>query len=99
MDASEVTYAVHQVLLQIQQRQSLGCPSLIGSTRPLRELDKFDSPISIAATGMIGRRLGIQIPSEMNLFGDSKEAYSIDKTVGIISRLMEKQAATDKVDS
>ena len=88
MDQSTATKVVHDVLKQIQK---LDCPPLDDEVRPLRDLKKFDSPVSFAATGMIGRRLNMKIPPKTNLFGDKDGKYTIAKTVSILCKLADEQ--------
>lgn len=91
MNQANVTNVIHDVLKQIQAGQKLDCPPLNDAIRPLRDLAKFDSPVSIAATGMIGRRLKVTIPTKMNLFGDKNGKYTIAKSVSILCKLADEQ--------
>ena len=87
MNSHLANQVVCDVLHQIQSGQGLPCPPLKKTTRPIKDLEKFDSPMSIAATGMIGRRLGIKIPPQTNLFGDKGGFHPIQKTVGILCEI------------
>lgn len=90
MEPSNATKAVQDILRQIQSGQKLDCPPLDDAIRPIRDLEKFDSPMSIAATGMIGRKLGITIPPKTNIFGDNKGLFTIGKTVSLLCKLAEE---------
>lgn len=90
MDPATATKIVQDVLHEIQTGQDLDCPPLNDEIVPIRDLKKFDSPVSLAATGMIERRLGIQISPEINIFGDGKGLYSIGKTVATLCKLAEE---------
>lgn len=91
MNPAEATKAVHQVLLQIQSGQNLDCPSLNDLIRPLHDLRKFDSPMSLLATGMVGRKLGLVIPAKTNIFGDKKGLYTIGEAVALLCNFAEAQ--------
>jgi len=91
MDKTTATKAVTEVLTQIQTGQKLECPPLNGEIKPLRDLVRFDSPMSIAATGMIARKLKITIPPKTNVFGDKTGKFTIDKISGILCHLADEQ--------
>jgi hypothetical protein len=92
MDAGSATEAVHEVLTRIQNSQKLKCPELLDSLQPIKDLDSFDSPMSLLATGMIGRKLGLKIPPKTNIFGDKSGLFTIKKTVELLCKLSEEQA-------
>jgi len=87
MDAASVTDAIHQVLKQIQSNSGLDCPQLSDTIKPLKDLKKFDSPTSLAATGMIARRLNLKIEPKTNIFGDKDGLYTIGDTVAVILKI------------
>ena len=91
MDPATAKKVVHEVLKQIQAGQKLDCPPLNDTTRPIRDLARFDSPMSLAATGMVARELGITIPPKTNIFGDKSGKYTISKTVGLLCKLSDEQ--------
>lgn len=96
MDSAHARKIVHQVLTQIQSSQELECPSLDDSIRPIRDLKKFDSPMSLAATGMVGRKLGLKIDPKMNVFGDENGLHTIGKTVALLCKLAEAQESKEQ---
>ena len=89
MDPKKTLTAVCEILATIQKRQGLPCPELNGDIKPLKDLERFDSPMSLAATGKIGRRLGIEIAPGTNLFGDASSKYTIGKTVALLCKIAE----------
>lgn len=91
MDPATAKNVVHDVLKQIQAGQKLDCPPLNDTTRPICDLARFDSPMSLAATGMVGTKLGIAIPPETNIFGDKNGKFTIGKTVGLLCKLSDEQ--------
>jgi hypothetical protein len=91
MDATIATDAVRQVLQQIQASQQLACPVIVDAIRPIRDLKNFDSPMSIAATGMVGRKLGLKIDPKTNIFGNKKGLHTIEETVALLCKLADEQ--------
>lgn len=87
MDSSSVTEVIYQVLKQIQTNSGLICPPLNNAIKPLKDLKKFDSPTSLAATGMIARKLNLKIEPKVNLFGDNKGTYTIAQSVAMILKI------------
>lgn len=97
MDADAVTTAVHQVLARIQGAQKLNCPELSDNLKPLKDLERFDSPMSLAATGMIGRKLGLTIPPKTNVFGNKSGLFTLKQTVAFLCKLAEEQKKKETV--
>jgi hypothetical protein len=87
MDAVQATEVIHQVLKQIQSGSGLECPVLDNSIKPIKDLKKFDSPTSLAATGMVARRLGLKIEPKINIFGDKSGLYTIGQSVALICKI------------
>lgn len=91
MDADTATKAVHEILARIQSGQKLKCPELVDTLKPIKDLESFDSPMSLLATGMIGRKLGLKIPPKTNVFGDKSGLFTIKKTVEMLCKLGDQQ--------
>ena len=91
MDAALVTKAVHEVLARIQNSQKLKCPEFVDTLKPIQDLEKFDSPMSLLATGMIGRKLGLKIKPKTNVFGDKNGLFTLKKTVDVLCMLADEQ--------
>ena len=91
MDSGVAMKAIQEVLTRIQSSQKLTCPELVDSLKPIRDLEKFDSPMSLLATGMIGRKLGLKIQPKTNVFGDNGGLFTIKKTVELICKLSDEQ--------
>lgn len=99
MDPKDVQATVCEVLEEIQTSLGGECPPLDEKTVPLKALSELDSPISFGATGMIGKRLGIEIPPKLNLFGNDSGKHSIGKTVGILCKLLAEKTDDESVAS
>jgi hypothetical protein len=91
MDANLVKKAVQEVLTRIQSGQKLKCPELVDTLKPIKDLEKFDSPMSLLATGMIGRKLDLKIQPKTNVFGDKSGLFTIKKTVELLCKLADEQ--------
>lgn len=94
MDAAAVQATLVEVLQTIQAASGLECPPLVGTTKPVEALPKFDSKIWPVAIGMLGAKLGITIASDVNIFRREKSsvALTIDEAVAMVVSLVEVQA-------
>jgi hypothetical protein len=90
MDLDELKRKLIEVLEEIQSSSALACPLITGATKPIDELDKFDSKIWPVASGMLAASLGVPIPNNVNLFRAKagKTALSVDQSVLLISKLL-----------
>lgn len=91
MDANAVRVALAEVLQNIQKSSGLECPPILGRTKPIEELPKFDSKIWPVAIGMLGVKLGIPIANDVNIFRRDKTtiALTVDEAVAIVVALAE----------
>jgi len=72
MTVDEAKNAVIAVLQGIQARSGLPCPMLDGLSIPPKLLKKFDSTVWPAATTLVARKLGVNIPNNIHIFGGEK---------------------------
>ena len=93
MDAHAVRAALVEVLQNIQTASGLECPAIIGTTKPIEDLPKFDSKIWPVAIGILGVKLGITIANDLNIFRREKTtiALTVDEAVAIVVALAETQ--------
>src|SRR4051812_47297667 len=91
MDPDVVKKVVEDVLTRIQNGQKLKCPKFVETLKPLKDLEKFDSPMSLAATGMIARKLDVKIKPKTNVFGDDTGLFTIKKTIDVLCKLASEQ--------
>lgn len=93
MKAAQIQQELIEVLQSIQSASGLDCPPLTGGTKPIEALPKFDSKIWPVAVGMLGAKLGLNIPADVNLFRRDKTtiALSIDEAVQIVLDLAKAQ--------
>ena len=103
MNAEMVRDALVEVLKHIQASSGLECPAVLGTTRPIEELPKFDSKIWPVAIGMLGAKLGITIANDVNIFRREKStiALTVDEAVAMVVALAGTQppAEVQKVNA
>ena len=80
------------ILSQIQADSGLECPVLIGATKPIEHLPKFDSKVWPVATTILATEIGVSIPNDMNIFVDetTKLPRSIDETATYVCDLLNR---------
>ena len=97
MDAARIQTTLVEILQYIQVTSELECPPLLGATKPIEELPKFDSKIWPVAIGMLGAKLGITIPNDVNIFArdNTCDALTIDEIVAKVIALVEAQIVAE----
>jgi hypothetical protein len=99
MNPGLVQNALVEVLETIQAASGLECPPIVGATKPLEALPKFDSKIWPVAIGMLADKLGITIADDVNIFCREKSciALTINETVALVVELanIQVQAAVE----
>lgn len=79
--------ALISVLQQIQKRTGLACPPLDGGSVPPKELPKFDSTVWPVAITLVARKLNVDIPKEVHVFGEpGAPLLSIDESAALICK-------------
>ena len=94
MDSSLIQTSLVEVLQTIQATSELECPPLHSGTKPLKELPEFDSKIWPVAIGMLSMQLGINIPSNTNIFCEERSnvALTINEIVVKVNAIAEASA-------
>lgn len=94
MNPAQIQKELIEVLQSIQSASGLECPPLTGTTKPIDALPKFDSKIWPVAVGMLGAKLGIDIPADVNLFRRDKTtiALTIDEAVQMVVEMAQSPA-------
>ena len=87
------------VLGQIQADSRLECPPLSGTTKPIRDIPKFDSKVWPIATTNLSTEISAPIPNDVNIFVDdtTKLPRTIDEAATFVSELLQRQ--TEKKDA
>ncbi|MGH9808926.1 MAG: hypothetical protein ACRD9W_17030 [Terriglobia bacterium] len=85
------------ILEQIQVDSGLECPPLIGATKPVESIPKFDSKVWPVATTILASEIGATIPNDVNIFVDeaTKIPWSIDEAAIFVCDLLKKHAETE----
>lgn len=67
------------------------CPPLGGTTIPINELPMFDSKVWPVAFGMVGEKLKVEVPVDINVFRQEKTKIpnTIDQTVTAILKAIQ----------
>jgi hypothetical protein len=71
------------------------CPPLADTTVPINELPMFDSKVWPVAFGMVGEKLKVQVPVDVNVFRQEKTKIpnTIDQTVTAILKAIQAKPA------
>lgn len=79
MDKNEVMGKVTQAVVQVQEASGRTVGSICSSTRPIKELQGFDSLSGVEATVFLCESLGQELPDNYNPFvsKDGRRALSI----------------------
>lgn len=88
MTPNDAKDALILVLQQIQKRTGLPCPPLVGSSVPPKVLPKFDSTVWPVAITLVARKLGVDIPKDVHVFGGENGArlLNIDQSTELICK-------------
>jgi hypothetical protein len=86
MDSGTVRAAIFGVIAEIQSISGLECPEITGDTRPATAVPRFDSKIWAVAATLLGEKINVDIPEDVNLFFDesTNTPRTIDQTVAIV---------------
>lgn len=101
MNAALVKTKLIEVLQSIQATSGLECPKIVGATKPLEALPKFDSKIWPVAIGMLEAKLDITIADDINIFRHKKGCVpmTIDETVMLVVELAAAAASAQAVNA
>jgi hypothetical protein len=97
MNADLVRKNLVEVLQLIQASSGLGCPAIVGTTKPVEDLPEFNSKIWPVAVGMLAAKLGVTIPADVNIFRQEKSdvAFTVDQTVAAVLAVIESQVVAE----
>lgn len=96
MNPSLVLEALVATLTEVQQAMGQTCPPLVGTTVPINELPKFDSKLWPVAFAMVGEKLKVEVPVDVNVFRQEKTKIpnTIDQTVTAILKAIQAKPPT-----
>src|SRR5688500_17082589 len=90
MDQETVKTKIIEILTQIQVRTKKEWPTLTGLTRPLEDLDGFDSKLVAPLITMLAAALGIELANDKNIFASptDKHALTIDEAAALVCQMV-----------
>ena len=96
MDRNTVKAAVIAVLKEVQSLSGEVCPVIGDATKPIDDLPKFDSKVWPVAFGLVGIKLGVEVPVDVNVFRQehTKIPTTIEQTVTAILKAIQAKATT-----
>ena len=79
MDRQQIVTKVVQTVAQVQEVSGRPSAGIGVSTRPVRDVEGFDSLSGVEATVMLSESLGVDLPEDYNPFisRDGKQALSV----------------------
>jgi hypothetical protein len=101
VDAATVKTKLVKILQEIQATSGLPCPDLNDATRPIEDLDEFDSKIWPVAAGMLAAELGIEIADDVNIFRreKTKTALTINETTAMVVKIADAASAANALEA
>lgn len=88
MERQEIVARVIETVVQVQEDSGRAFAGIDASTRPLKDVDGFDSLCGLEATELLSASLGIAIPNNRNPFvsEDGNRALSVNEVADALSR-------------
>lgn len=95
MDRNTVKSALIAVLKEVQALSGEPCPPIGDTTKPIDDLPKFDSKVWPVAFGLVGIKLGLDVPVDVNVFRQehTKIPNTIEQTVTAILKAIHTKAS------
>ena len=92
MDKQEVNTRVVQAVCVVQEMSGRSAGNIGSGTRPIRDLDGFDSLSGVEATVVLSELLGHELPDDFNPFvsEDGRRALSIDEIIDSVENILEE---------
>lgn len=100
MDRNSVREALIATLKEVQALMGQQCPELTANTVPINDLPKFDSKVWPVAFGLVGLKLKVDVPVDVNVFRQehTRIPLTVEQTVNaILNAIQAKAAATAAV--
>jgi len=95
MDRNTVKSALIAVLKEVQALSGEVCPPIVDATKPIDDLPRFDSKVWPVAFGLVGLKLGVDVPVDVNVFRQehTKIPNTIEQTVTAILKAIRAKAS------
>ena len=96
MDEQEIVATVVQTVVQVQEASGRAIDGINLSTRPLRDVEGFDSLSGLEATVLLSESLGVALPDNYNPFisKDGNRALSVSEIADNLSIYIASEAIT-----
>ena len=96
MEKQEIVTKVVQTVAQVQEMSGRSSSGIGVSTRPVRDMEGFDSLSGVEATVMLSESLGIDLPEDYNPFvsQDGKRALSVGEIAANLITYLGAEALT-----
>ena len=94
MEKQEIVTKVVQTVAHVQETSGRPSAGIGVSTRPVRDVEGFDSLCGVEATVMLSESLGVDLPEDCNPFisKDGKRALSIGEIADTLSTYIGAEA-------
>ena len=94
MEKQEIVTKVVQTVTHVQETSGRSSTGIGVSTRPVRDVEGFDSLCGVEATVMLSESLGVDLPEDCNPFisKDGKRALSIGEIADTLSTYIGAEA-------
>lgn len=94
MDRQTILAALIATLSEVQQLMGQPCPPLSANCVPINDLPKFDSKVWPVAFGLVGLKLNVEVPVEINVFRQEQTRIpnNIEQTVTAILKAIQLKA-------
>src|SRR5687767_5128183 len=95
LDTDAVTAKLIEIVTHIQRLGHYAdAAQVTAATKPLIDLEGFDSKVAPVAIGMLGAALGINIPVNRNIFVDGRRRLTIAEAAKAVVELARPQVRT-----
>jgi hypothetical protein len=91
--------AIRDALIKILKQVQTSCghadaDSITATTRPMLDLENFDSNVALPTIELLALELGITIPKDVNIFvsSDGKKKLTVDEAVLVVAQCIAKGA-------
>ncbi len=94
MEKQDIVTQVVQTIAHVQETSGRSSAGIGASTRPVRDVEGFDSLCGVEATVMLSESLGIDLPEDYNPFisKDGKRALSVGEIADTLSTYIGAEA-------
>ncbi len=87
---TEIRNKLISLLTDIQHNSGYQSNGISGSTKPLRDLEGFDSMVSIASIGELATVLEMDIPYDKNIYvsKDGRRVLTVDEVAAEVCKIV-----------